>query len=230
MAFVYPSSREHTTLAGRGFGTLFFLVSATLALEFIKKYHGSTGGDDAQQEQLWGPRSVVVDSQLLEDRFGPWFKLADSDKAAQLHRKFWRRSMVSEEAEWRGTQKSVGDDPGDVSDGEVDPMDVDMDEEEEDEIGPECYILNIGIKGLPHSKIWIRTDYIRIYDYCSGHYESCLSQPSRWVAPSIIITGQPGVGKSSFRVRNFRLIWQREKGSQSGSITLYAGAFLRGSQ
>ncbi len=100
-------------------GHCFFLVSATLALESIKKHHG--------------PRSVVFHSQLREERFGPWFKLADDEKAAQLHRKFWRTSMASEEAEWRRTQKSVGDDPGDVSEGEVDPMDVDMDEEVDDE-------------------------------------------------------------------------------------------------
>ena len=186
-----------------------------------------------QQEQLLGPRSVVVDNQLLEEWIGPWLKLADSDEAAQLHRKFWRKSMVSEEAEWRGTQKPVGDDPGDVSDGEVDPMDVDMDEkgkEEEVDFGPGCYILNIDIDDLPHPKIWIRAEYIRIYDRCSAHYESCLSQPSRDVAPSVVITGQPGIGKPSFRVGNFRLIWQREKGSHSGSITLYAGALLKGSR
>ncbi len=104
------------------------------------------------------------------------------------------------------------------------------DEEEEDEIDAGCYLLNIGINDLPHSKIWIRSDYIQIYDYCRDYYESCLSVPSRKVTPSVVITGQPGVGKPSFRVGNFRLIWQREKGSQSGSITLCAGALLKGSQ
>src|SRR5258708_3747539 len=208
--FVYPSSREHTTLTDRGFGSLFFLVSATLALEFIKKHHGSTGGDVApqeQQEQLLGPRSVVVDNRLLEEWIGPWFELTNSNKAAQLHRKFWRKSMVSEEAEWRETRKPVGDDPGD---GEVNPMDEqekgkgkeeEEEEEEEEEFGPGCYILNIDIDNLPHPKIWIRAEYIRIYDRCSAHYESCLSQPNRNVAPSVVITGQPGIAKPSFLVR-----------------------------
>jgi len=139
-----------------------------------------------------GPRSVVVGNQLREERWGPWFKLTDDEDLPQLHTKFWRKSMVSEEAEWRGSQKSVGDDSGDMSDGEVDPMDVDMDEQD-DEIGPGCYVLNMGIETLPHSKIWIRTDYIRIYDYCSEYYELCRSLPHK-AAPSVVITGQPGIG------------------------------------
>ncbi len=73
----------------------------------------------AQQEQLLGPRSVVFGGQLREERWGPWFKLADNESLAQLHTKFWCKSMVSEEAEWCRAKKSIDDDRGDVSAGKL---------------------------------------------------------------------------------------------------------------
>ena len=60
------------------------------------------------------------------------------------------------------------------------------------DIGPECYGLDLGIE-LRHSELWVRQDYIRIYDYCSERYEegpTCVSDTPR----SVVITGQPGVG------------------------------------
>src|SRR5258708_26243826 len=71
----------------------------------------------AQQEQLLGPRSVVFGGQLREERWGPWFKLADNESLAQLHTKFWCKRMVSEEAEWCRAKKSIDENLGVVSAG-----------------------------------------------------------------------------------------------------------------
>ncbi len=161
----------------------------------------------AEVETASGPDSVV------REMWGEWSKLRDINPLAQLHAKFWRKSMADEE--WRRPQKSVGDSPGGVTD---ESMDVDVDD---DEIGPGSYILDIGIKGLSYSKIWIRADYIRIYDYCNDHYNRSMSiflLSNKKEAPSVVITGQPGIGKRSFRVGNFRLIWQAGKGK---SVWIY---------
>jgi hypothetical protein len=43
------------------------------------------------------------------------------------------------------------------------------------------------------SKLWIRKDYLRIYDFCESRCEYVGSKLPR--APSVVITGQPGVGE-----------------------------------
>ena len=57
----------------------------------------------------------------------------------------------------------------------------------------ECYMLDIGIDELRYQKIWIRTEYLRIFNYVQE-----LSDHD-WVhnlAPAIVIAGQPGIGES----------------------------------
>ncbi len=149
------------------------------------------------QEQWLGPRSVIIDNLLYEDRWGPWLKLADHEVLAQLHAKYWRKSMLDEEKEWRRKQESDFDASihgCDGSDRMIDDVDGD--------IGPGCYVLDIGIDDLPIQKVWIRSDYIRMYDYCSNHYERTKRTRINQMAPSVVITGQPGIGRFSFRFIN----------------------------
>lgn len=72
-------------------------------------------------------------------------------------------------------------------------MDFDVNDVGADVI-PGCYVLNIGIKGLERSKFWIRADYIRVYNYLETINDG--TSKAEGVAPSAIITGQPGIGKS----------------------------------
>ncbi len=74
-------------------------------------------------------------------------------------------------------------------------MEVDVSEEEEldDDIIEGCYSLEIGIKGFAFPRIWIRAEYIRIYDALEARYQKP-SYPH--LASAVIITSQPGVGKS----------------------------------
>jgi len=65
-------------------------------------------------------------------------------------------------------------------------MDVD-----DNEFGRGCYVLDIGMQGIRLKKIWVRADYVRMYDLCNEEYEKAERQ-----APSVVITGQSGVGKS----------------------------------
>lgn len=69
-----------------------------------------------------------------------------------------------------------------------------MEDDDDNDIGPGCYVLDLNIE-LKCSKLWVRKDYIRIYDYCTMRHE----EGPRYVkqrARSVVITGQPGVGVS----------------------------------
>ena len=105
--------------------------------------------------------------------------------------------MLDEEQEWRNSQPlipAVGDDSELGS--EDRPMDVDFDVGAD--VIPGCYVLNIGIKGLERSKIWIRADYIRVYNYLEARNDG--TSEAEGVAPGAIITGQPGIGEFPFPV------------------------------
>ncbi|KAH8994357.1 hypothetical protein EDB86DRAFT_2926188 [Lactarius hatsudake] len=106
-----------------------------------------------------------------------WCMLDDTHVLAMLHDKCWAKSMEDEEEEWRKAQP------------ENELMNAD---EDGDVIGPGCYILDLGIPGLGRSKLWIRKEYIQLYDFCEKYLDSCRGEEP----PSVVITGQPGIGKS----------------------------------
>jgi hypothetical protein len=82
------------------------------------------------------------------------------------------------------------------NDGDDDDYDEDEDDYYEEEIGPGCYALHFGIENFERSKIWVRRDYLRIYKYCVKHHDKAKTFSGR-VAPSVVITGHPGVGECS---------------------------------
>ena len=110
------------------------------------------------------------------------FKLSSEWLPAQLHAMFWGKSMADEEQKWRGTglgnERQGGDEP-------------DVSEEEDDDIIEGCYSLSIGIESFAFPRIWIRAEYIRIYDALEARYKKS-SYP--YLASAVIISGQPGVG------------------------------------
>ncbi|KAF8337726.1 hypothetical protein F5887DRAFT_531087 [Amanita rubescens] len=146
---------------------------------------------------------------------GQWPKIDDDQPFAKLHAKFWGISMLHEEQEWRNSQQPIPA-VGDELETE-DHMDMNFDADDVDaDVIPGCYVLNIGIKGLERSKIWIRADYIRVYNYLETINDGI--SKAEGVAPGAIITGQPGIGKSVwvYYVLRRRLaerkpvIWYRE--------------------
>ena len=122
--------------------------------------------------------STLASVFILESDANSWTKLEDDRLLSQPHAKFWRKDMTEEEQEWRRSHP------------------VNDDDEFWSDIGPGCYALDFGIEHLERSKLWIRNDYLRIYDYCNKHYDRVKSI-GRGVAPSVVITGQPGIGESS---------------------------------
>ena len=159
---------------------------------------------------------------------GQWPKIANHQPFAQLHAKFWGISMLHEEQEWRNSQQpisAVGDEL--ETDDRMD-MDFDLNDVGADVI-PGCYVLNIDIEGIERSKIWIRADYIRVYNYLETINDG--TSKAEGVAPSATITGQPGIGEFPFRF--IRLVPMHAlcgKGRASGCIMCCADALQKGSQ
>ncbi len=126
----------------------------------------------------------TYDSIISDEEGDQWVKLRETNVLARLRRKFWGVCMQDEETRWRATHP------------ENESMDVDVDvdetaeEDEGDETGAGCFILTLGAPGC--SELWIRKDYIRLYDYCQKYLES---HRNKQVAPALVITGQPGVGE-----------------------------------
>jgi hypothetical protein len=75
-------------------------------------------------------------------------------------------------------------------------VDETMDEastaDSDDDIIPGCYVLDIDINEIEFPKIWIRAEYIRVFDSLYAYYNTTLSLPR---APAAVVTGQPGIGK-----------------------------------
>jgi hypothetical protein len=153
---------------------------------------------DLLQTSGSGLTSVVS----IPSRMESWPKLGDNESLSRFHAKFWGKSIADEEREWRKTQPlnpAIGGELGDKDQDGDDCMgrvvDDGLDERDErdldDEIIPGCYTLDLGIEGFRYSRIWIRADYIRVYDHLNFHY----NKPAyTGRAPAAVLTGQPGIG------------------------------------
>ena len=113
-------------------------------------------------------RTVVgSDEQFLAD----WnlHKAPPGSPLTAFHTKFWGKPEVR----WRNN------------------MEVDDSTADGHDIGSRCYTLDIGIQGVERGKIWVRADYIRIFEFAEKFYAESLSDP---LSPCLVITGQRGIG------------------------------------
>jgi len=69
-----------------------------------------------------------------------WSKLNDDDDFSQLRKKFWGKTIEEEAKHWRESHPT---------------MNVD----DTNDIGAECYGLDLGIIGIKNSRLWVRQDY-----------------------------------------------------------------------
>jgi hypothetical protein len=114
-------------------------------------------------------------AHLTPDQPIPDWRLNANLPLSDLHAKFWGVDIHEDEVKWLTTQP------------EGQRMDVDG-----SEVGPGCFALDLKIRKLLVSRLWIRKDYIRIYDECKDYYES---PPDGVPRPrSVVVTGQPGIG------------------------------------
>ncbi|KAJ3510252.1 hypothetical protein NLJ89_g4784 [Agrocybe chaxingu] len=132
-----------------------------------------------------GPKSTfssIVDS--LESH--SWLLLPLSSPHARFHDNFWGKSMEDERNAWR---QSEG----------LPPLDDEADDGEVD-ILPGCYALKIGIPGFGYTSIWLRAEYIRIFNVCEEYFAEITGRQAKKDSsrrpPSFVISGQPGIGKT----------------------------------
>ena len=109
-------------------------------------------------------------------------------------------AMEVEEYEGKGKGRVIDEDEGKgraIHEDDNEALDEDeLDGEatdEHDNIVPGCYPFSVGIENIT---VWIRADYIRVYEALQGYYEKATKQSGR--TPSAVVTGQPGNGESRY--------------------------------
>jgi hypothetical protein len=123
----------------------------------------------------------------------PWHKLASKNPISEFHSKYWGQSIDQDESEWRA--KQADDQPTQPTDNMADDQpaqptdDMDVDERQP-VLG--CFSLNLDIRLRP-SRLWVREDYVRLYDRCDAYYNEAMGLVHN--RPSVVITGQPGIGE-----------------------------------
>lgn len=131
----------------------------------------------------------------------PWKKLDIDDRFSEFHAVFWGKSMDDEEREWLDLKAQSRDDSTDddviMDDGDDDDTDdTDADTDADGELIPGCYELCICPNPVSDvSKIWIRADYIRVYEYAESRYDLCYR---RRKAQAVVVTGPPGIGECDY--------------------------------
>ncbi|KAH8999558.1 hypothetical protein EDB92DRAFT_976240 [Lactarius akahatsu] len=146
--------------------------------------------------------SSIVPSPLenLETRLS---KLGSGTKLAKLHTKFWSTNLPDEPIsaggdgdEDMGQEEDESEGEGEDGDGSEDggeDGDEDEDEnEDEDDDETDCYTLDLSTTCIG-VKLWVRKEYIKIYDVCDEYLKSATTSDGPL---SVVITGQPGIGKS----------------------------------
>ncbi|CAA7262754.1 unnamed protein product [Cyclocybe aegerita] len=65
---------------------------------------------------------------------------------------------------------------------------------------PGCYALKVGIPGFGYTSIWLRAEYIRIFNVCEEYFAKITGRQAKKDSsrrpPSFVISGQPGIGKT----------------------------------
>ena len=110
------------------------------------------------------------------------WKADDGTPLALFHKKFWGKSMKDEESEWRKSQIRIAQDEDEIMD-------------KDDDIISGCYILNISIPRMLVSHLWIRADYICVFNFFQAFFNTHAKPMAK--VPSGVLTRQPGIGESS---------------------------------
>ena len=137
----------------------------------------------------------MIDSILYPRHKAKWEKLDESDDLlVRLHRKFWLdgnydASMNASEldTDYKTVEPMEG-----IEDGEGPAEVIEGIAEDNDDVGPECCVLDLETPKPGFSKLWVRKEFFRMYDQCKDHFEAHHAADQ---SPSVIVTGQPGIGK-----------------------------------
>jgi hypothetical protein len=145
----------------------------------------------------------MIDSILRPREKAKWEKLDGDEEEVQLHRKFWvqceynKLFNVEEEAAEDDERAAKVIDAVEIAKRVAEVIEgitgvVEGAAEDDDAVGPECHLLDIGILDPGRWKIWVRKEFIRMYKRCKDHLETNRHESQ---SPSLIVTGQPGIGE-----------------------------------
>jgi hypothetical protein len=147
----------------------------------------------------------------IPKRLKAWAKLDDFEVPALLHRKFWGATIgyeeqaMDESGECMNKEEEIGNrlDKPVVENGRVavsDVCDIVDDNEgqgdEGDDLIPGCRVLDLHLgmgRTLKYPRIFIRAEYVRIYDFLENHFGNALAL--HWRTPSAVVTGGSGVSE-----------------------------------
>jgi hypothetical protein len=145
---------------------------------FHRRFWGKSMKDEEEEWQKTQPQTESQSKDEDEDRYEG--KAIDDDD---------NETMEVEEYEGKGKDKAIDEDEGEV---EEDQLEDEATDEDEDDI-PGCYPFSVGFEDIT---VWIRADYIRVYEALEDYYEKAMKRSGR--TPSAVITGQPGIGESHY--------------------------------
>jgi hypothetical protein len=126
---------------------------------------------------LMTPPELSYEDVFEEDARSYWEKLRDNDRQSRLWARFWGKDILGDaRRKWHKMQTSD------------DQMDLDTE-------APVPFPFDIGIDAFNVSTVWVRNDYTLLYDYCTNRFASPVVQTKNAKPLTIIISGQPGIGK-----------------------------------
>lgn len=176
----------------------------------------------------------------ISKRSKAWTKVDDSDYLAHLHDKFWGKKIGVEECA-RVVDESGQNTDTDADKAEeiinrpvvenegmvVDDSEGKGEEDDDDNDGdliPGCRVLDLDL-ALEYQRIFIRADYVRIYDFLEGHSNSVSSSVHNRPT-SAVVTGGSGVGELAFvaAIGGTTKLLYHFKARVSGSTMPYADA------
>jgi hypothetical protein len=131
----------------------------------------------------------------------PWLKLESDMFLSLFHAQYWGQDISQERRIWLDNPKAHQMDTDENQmDTDEDQMDTDENQMDNDENQtkiddtPVGFPLHFDIEEEQPSTLWVRKDYESLYDWCM-YYFNRPNVDSGPKPPSVIITGQPGIGE-----------------------------------
>ena len=146
---------------------------------FHRRFWGKSMEDEEEEWQKAQPQIEGQPEDEDEDRYEGEGRAIDEDD---------NEAMEVQECEGKGKGRAIDEDDNEA----MEEDELEGEAMDDDDI-PGCYPFSVGIEDIT---VWIRADYIRIYEALQDYYEKTTKQSGR--TPSAVVTGQPGIGESRY--------------------------------
>lgn len=151
----------------------------------------------------WSP---TMDSIIFPHYQDGWKKLIEVDPLIQLHHKFWVKGEYN---------KLLNVDLDKGATWVIDSATGTTEDEDNLNIGPECYVHKTGISGFQPPNLWVRREYIRMYKCCMDYFKP--ENTNKHKSPLLVVTGQPRISTFSKSAISPSLKYTGWKGRAFGS-------------